>query len=174
MRNRPDRRLPRHGAALLLTLLAAGGFEAGAGGLRTWEVQRPAGVRRSALAFRLVVDKPRPGTLKLQGLDGKPVLLSPEAVVTQADVTKAEVLEIPQWRADQPTHYVIYLYFTPDAAHRLRRFTGDHTGSSLAIVLDGGILMTPIIQSMVESPAMIEGGYYTREAATRVAEKLAP
>ncbi len=102
------------------------------------------------------------------------MILSSEAVVTQDDITKAEVLEIPQWRADEPTQYVIYLYFKPDAAHRLGQFTRANLGRSLAIVVDGRVVMAAIITSAIESPAMIEGRYYTHAGATRIAEQLAP
>jgi preprotein translocase subunit SecD len=174
MRTRPDWRLLRPSAALLLALLAAGGSAAQASSFQTWEVHRPASVKRSPLAFRLVHDQPGPGTLKLQGSDGKPVILSPKAILTQDDITKVEVVEIPQWRQDQPAQYVIYLYFKPDAAQRFRQFTLDHMGNSLAVVMDGSIFMTVTINSPIESPAMIEGRYYTRADATRAAERLAP
>jgi preprotein translocase subunit SecD len=174
MRTDSDWRLPRLGAALLLALLATGGSAALAGDFQTWEVHRPAGVARSSLAFRLVQAQPGPGTLKLQGSDGKPVILSSEAVLTQDDITKVEVIEIPQWRADVPAHYAIYLYFKPEAAQRFKKFTGDHLGKTVAFVIDGSVFMTVIINSPIESPAMIEGSYYTRASATRVAEQLAP
>lgn len=175
MRNRSEWHRLCRCAALVLALLAAGGSAAcGAGDLRSWEAHRPAGVARSALAFRLVLDQPGPGTLTMQGPDGTPLILSSNAVVTQADITKAEVLEIPQWREDQPTHYVINLYFKPDAARRLGQFTREHVGHSLAIIVGGKVLMAPNIQTAIESPAMIDGRYDTRAAAMRVAEQLAP
>jgi preprotein translocase subunit SecD len=174
MRNRPARHFLRHGAALFLALLAAGSSGAYAGGLPSWEVHRPAGVKRSALAFRLVLDQPGPGTLKLKGPDGTPRLLSSTTVLNQNDITKVEVMEIPKWRDDQPAHYVINLYFKPDAAHRLGQVTRDNVGHFLAVVVDGRILMALIINSSIESPAMIEGDYYTRADATRAAEQLAP
>jgi preprotein translocase subunit SecD len=174
MRNRSDWHRFRRVALLLSALLAAFSSAACAGDLQAWEAHRPAGAPRSSLAFRLVLDEPGPGTLKLTGPGGTPLILSSDTVVTQADITKAEVVEIPQWREDQPTHYVINLYFKPDAAHRLGQFTRDHVGRSLAIVVDGNILMVPNIMSAIESPAMIDGRYSTRADAMRVAEQLAP
>ena len=131
MRNRSDWHRFRRVPLLLSALLAAFSSAACAGDLQTWEAHRPAGALRSSLAFRLVLDEPGPGTLKLTGPDGAPLILSSDTVVTQADVTKAEVVEIPQWREDQPTHYVINLYFKPDAAHRLGQFTRDHVRGCL-------------------------------------------
>ncbi len=174
MRTRFDRYLPRLGAALLLALLTVGAALAQGGSLRSWEVHRPAGKARSSLAFRLVQTHPGPGTLKLQGPDGKPLIVSAQAILTQDDITKVEVLEIPQWREDVVTQYAIYLYFKPDAANRLKKFTGDHMGSLLAVVVDGTVLMTPVIHTSIDSPAMIEAGYGTRSDATRVAQRLAP
>jgi preprotein translocase subunit SecD len=95
-------------------------------------------------------------------------------VLDQHDITKVEVMEVPKWREDQPAYYVINLYFKPDAAKRLGQVTRDNVGHFLAIVVDGKILMAPIINSSIESPAMIEGHYYTRADATRAAEQLAP
>jgi preprotein translocase subunit SecD len=174
MRAHPDWRLLLPCAVLLLALLAASGPAGGASDFKTWEVHRPAGVSRSSLAIRLVQDQPGPDTLKLQGTDGKPVILSPEAILAQDDITKVEVIEVPQWREDVPAHYAIYLYFKPDAAQRFKQFTRDHLGKTLAVVIDGKVFMKAIINSPIESPAMIEGTYYTLADATQVAEQLAP
>lgn len=68
MRTPSRRSLLRHGIVLCsFAFLAAAGSGVCAGEFRTWEVQRPAGMKRSSLAFRLVLDQPGPGTLKLQG-----------------------------------------------------------------------------------------------------------
>jgi len=174
MRPRFDWYLPRLGAALLLALLTAGAALAQGGSLPSWKVHRPAGVARSSLAFRLVQTQPGPGTLKLQGPGGEPLIVSAQAILTQDDITQVEVLEIPRWRKDVVTQYVVNLYFKPDAARRFKKFTGDHMGSILAVVVDGTVLMTPLIQTPIESPAMIQAGYGTRADATRVAERLAP
>ncbi len=174
MRAHPDWRLLRPCAVLLLALLAAGGSAGGASSFKTWEIHRPAGVSRSSLVFRLVQDQPGPGSLKLQGDDGKPVILSPKAILTQDDITKVEVIEVPKWREDVSVQYAIYLYFKPDAAQRFKQFTLDNMGKLLAVVIDGKVFMRAAITSPIESPAMIEGTYYTLAGATRVAEQLAP
>jgi preprotein translocase subunit SecD len=166
--------LRRHGAALLLALLTAGASAVCAGVLPSWEVHRPAGVKRSSLAFRLVLDHPGPGTQTLKGPDGTPRILSSTVVVSQNDITKVEVLEVPKWREDRPAQFVINLYFKPDAAHRVHQVTLDNMGHLMAIVIDGRIIMAPRINGPIDSTAMIEGNYSTRAEATRVAEQLAP
>jgi hypothetical protein len=133
-----------------------------------WQVQRPAGVPQASVAFRLVVDQSAPGTIELQGPDGKPLMLAAETVLTQRDITKVEV-----GSALTPPYFQIYLHFSPDAAQRLHQLSSHNILRRLAIVVDRRVLIAATIHSTLDSPVLIEGAY-TRADAIRMAERLAP
>jgi preprotein translocase subunit SecD len=186
----PERRLPLHRlAASAFVLLALAGFSRTAppvpaspapaveddkatDDLRPVEVRRPKEMQRATLAFRLVLDEPIPGSQKLAEPEtGQLLILSPKALVTESDILKTEV----GWDGLYPSmdYYMINVYFKPDAAQRLQEFSRAHLGDRLAIVIDGHILIAPRLNGPFSSEIMLQG-QFTREAATRLAEQLAP
>lgn len=136
--------------------------------LRPWPVTRPATVPRSSLEFRLVLDQAGAGTATLRGPEGTSLILAPDAVITQRDITRVEV-----GRGLYGPDYVVYVHFTPDAAQRLLYLSRDNTGRRLACVISDRIFMAPKITGAVSSPILIQGTY-TQEEATQMAERLAP
>ncbi|HEY0511114.1 MAG TPA: hypothetical protein VGH73_04380 [Thermoanaerobaculia bacterium] len=133
-----------------------------------WDVQRPAGVARSTLEFRLVLDAPEPDSLQLPDPQGETLLLSSKTVVTQNDILKTAVVV-----ASAVVDFGVYVYFTPEAAQRMQAVSRANVGHRIAIVMDGHVFMAPVMNSEIGSPALIEGRY-TRAEAQRVAEWLAP
>jgi preprotein translocase subunit SecD len=133
-------------------------------------VQRPSGVPRSTLEFRLVLDAAEPGGIELPDpdADGKVLALSPQTVATQSDIAKTAVIQ-----SATPEYFGVYVYFTSEAAQRMREVSRDNVGHRMAIVLNGQVFMAPYMQSMFDSPVLIQGSY-TREQATHLAEQLAP
>jgi preprotein translocase subunit SecD len=130
--------------------------------------QPPAGASRSALELRLVLDEPAPGSFELTDEAGKTLILSPDAVVTERDIVMAEVVHSATLGASS-----VSVHFSPEAAERLRKVSGENVGRRMAFVLDGKIFMAPFIRSTFASPVLIDS-YYSREEAKRVAERLAP
>jgi preprotein translocase subunit SecD len=145
--------------------------------LRPVAVRRPPGVSRVSLEFRLVVDRPGPGTVELKGPEGTPLILASEILVREGDITKAEVgpaLESVEFEPQlKIPFYVVHLHFTPAATERLHRASQANVGHRMAIVIDGRILMAPTLHSTVDSPLLIEARY-ARGEAVRIAERLAP
>jgi preprotein translocase subunit SecD len=70
-------------------------------------------------------------------------------------------------------HYGVTLFFTPQAAQRLHDATEHNLGRQMAVLLNGFVVIAPRIQSLLGPSARISGTY-TREAATKLAEQLAP
>lgn len=85
-------------------------------------------------------------------------LLNSRPVIDAADVRSAR----REWgRHGVPAVSVV---FTKPAAARLRRFTAAHEGRRLAIVLDGKVVMAPVIRKEISDQALIEGGFSEQEA----------
>lgn len=127
-----------------------------------------AGAPRSALELRLVLDEPAPGSFELTDEAGKTLILSPDAVVTERDIVKAEVVSSASLGA-----FSVNLHFSPEAAERMHKVSGENVGRRMAFVLDGKIFMAPFVRSTFSSPVLIDN-YYSREEAERVAKRLAP
>ena len=154
--------------AVLLALASCRSSEPQPKVIGTLDAQPPAGAPRSALEIRLVLDEPAPGSFELTDKTGKTLILSPDAVATERDIVKAEVVSSATLGA-----FSVNLHFSPEAAERMRKVSGENIGGRVAVVLDGKIFMAPFIRSTFSSPVLIDN-YYSREEAERVAERLAP
>jgi hypothetical protein len=146
--------------------------------LRPVQVQRPSGMARSSLEFRLVVRHAGPGTIGLPEPNGTPLVLASPPVLTEHDITKTEVgpaLETLErfWKGLGPLYYVVELHLTPEGARRLHKVSNDNLGGRMALVVAGRISLVFFMHTTVDSPVLIEGSY-TCEDATRLAGRLAP
>ena len=59
----------------------------------------------------------------------------------------------------------------PAASERLRVATSGHLGRPLAILIDGRVIVAPVVRSPIERAAVISGSF-TKAEATRIAEGL--
>ena len=137
-------------------------------GTQPVRVERPAGVARSAVQFRGASGDSVAGSEVLPGPDGASLALAPQAVLTESDITAVEVgpgVIEPRW--------VVYLHVTPQAADRLRQVSLENVGRTMAIVIDGEVVLDPEIRAELPSPFVIDGEY-SREEAMRMAERMAP
>lgn len=103
--------------------------------------------------------------------EGETVYLAGDVIVTERDVTEAHVTLGPDL-----VHYAVTLHFSEAAAARLERVTTSADGRfdiRLALVVNGQVLAAPRVMSRLSDSAMLSG-QYTRAAATRLAEQLAP
>ncbi|HVR96300.1 MAG TPA: hypothetical protein VMW27_06790 [Thermoanaerobaculia bacterium] len=133
-----------------------------------WDVQRPSGAPSSTLELRLVLDEPVSGSIELPAPEGETLVLAPEAVVTQGDIVKTAI-----GLSAIPESYAVYVYFTPEAAQRMQEVSRANIGRRMAFVLDGQVFLVAVMHATVNSPILVEDDY-SREEATRVAERLAP
>ncbi len=136
---------------------------------RTAAVQRPAGAPRASFELRLVFDEPASTPLAaITDDDGHAVFVSRDVVLTDADVTAVEV-----GLDSDDEHYAITLHFKPEGAQRLHQVTSANVGKRLAVIVDHHLLMTPRIMAPLDSTVVITR-QYSKAAATRLAEQLAP
>lgn len=69
-----------------------------------------------------------------------------------------------QAQVDQFGQWQVIVGFTPQGGQLMEFYTASHIGEPLAIVLDGRVYSTPIIQAALNSEAVIQGGYEEVEA----------
>jgi bla regulator protein blaR1 len=120
----------------------------------------------TSLEIRLAELQPGPG-LREAALDsGQRIYMRPEAVVTGADVTRADIV-------DAGGRYSISVAFGVAASNRLAEATQVHLGKPIAIVLDGKVIAAPTVRSMIRGSAVITGDF-TRTDAERIASGLRP
>jgi preprotein translocase subunit SecD len=152
---------PRRSIALLACITLVACKEA--------KVHRPAGAPRSTLAFCIANESPAfPGQTPVVVPTNKMTLyLAPAAVVTNADIRAVELAE------NQYGSTVIDITISPEAARRMHDVTSESIGKHMAILIDGKVVMTPRITSVIDDRVRIEAGY-THAQAAAIAERLAP
>lgn len=75
-------------------------------------------------------------------------------------------------RQDQVGKFVIEFALKPDAKDLFAKYTSTHIGQVLAIVLDGRVISTPVIQSAITDGAGVITGNFTEESANALAIQL--
>ncbi len=70
-----------------------------------------------------------------------------------------------------PRYYQVHFEFKPQVAAAFRRFTAQHIGKPMPIVLNGEIISAPVIKSAIPGRGVIEGNF-TGEEAQRLAVLL--
>ena len=108
--------------------------------------------------------RPRPGCAQWRSPGDRTIYLHPETVVTNSDIAHAEVVQV-----DATPAFSVAMRFTTEGATKMRRATEGHIGRPLAILLDGVVVMAPVIRSPVDTEASITGTYTRPEAEKIVA-----
>lgn len=118
--------------------------------------------------MRLAEENPAPGLHVAQDVgSGRLVYLHPEGVVSNDDLSSAWVID------DGSPQVSVGVEFLASGAERMREATAQHRGRPVAILIDGVVVMAPIVRSPISESAVITGSF-TREAATRIAEGMVP
>lgn len=115
------------------------------------------------LYLRAVVDKDAGGAVQMKNEDGQEVYVSTKAIITPDDVKSAKVVD-----GDDA---VISFVFTESGQKKLGEATRTLIGKKLAIIIDGKLLSTPVVQSEFSTGANITGNF-TREWAEGVVERV--
>lgn len=90
-----------------------------------------------------------------------------ETVVTGADVRNAVASD-----SGSEMGWQVNFEFTPDAGEAMVDFSGSHIGEPIAIVLDGRVLTTPVIQQAFGDGGVVITSNFTEEEARRLALQL--
>lgn len=112
---------------------------------------------------RLAEDKPSPGLQQVQ-ISGseQPLYLRQEVIVTNSDIASARVLP-----GNAPGQYAIEVEFSASGAARMRQATAGHIGKHVAILIDGQVVMAPLLRSPISTSALVTGSF-TKAGAERI------
>src|SRR2546425_7689021 len=115
---------------------------------------------------RLAENQPVPGLVVAQvGHTGRLIYLHPEIVLNNDDIAQSWVSH------DGPDRFSVSVQLLQGGAERMRQATTAHLGRPMAILLDGKVVMTPVVRSPITDSAMITGKF-TRAEAERIADGL--
>jgi hypothetical protein len=108
---------------------------------------------------RLGEDKPAPGLreARVSGSD-RSVYLHDEVIVNNSDIAAARVV-----LGGGPSRYSISIEFNASGAEKIRAATGNHIGKPVAILLDGQVVMTPVVWVPIGASAVITGNFTKAE-----------
>jgi preprotein translocase subunit SecD len=117
---------------------------------------------------RLAEDHPVPGLVVARVHDsGSLIYLHPEAIVGNEDVGQS-------WVSDAGTAgFMVTVQLLPPGSERMRQATEAHLGRPVAVLIDGEVVMAPVVRSSITDMAQISGSF-TRAEAERIARGIAP
>ena len=115
---------------------------------------------------RLAEDTAIPGLVVAQVSDsGRVIYLHPEIVVGNDDIAQSWVSQ------DGPDRFNVAVQLLPSGADRMRQATAMHVGRPVAILIDGSVVMAPVVRSPISDSAVITGNF-TRAEAERIADGM--
>ena len=114
---------------------------------------------------RLAEDQPAPGLreLRVSGTD-RSIYLHDEVVVTNSDISSARAISAR-------SGYDVFVEFNASGAEKMRVATGEHIGKPVAILLDGQVVMAPVLRSPINTSAEIDGNL-TKSDAERIVKGI--
>jgi hypothetical protein len=142
------------GLAVALALVIAG-----VAGMGLWPGR---GTVEAAIRFevRLAEDQPAPGLFAARVAGSEQIVfLHPETVVTNDDIVRSAVVA-----GDVSSRFNISVQFDADGAQKMQQATANHIGRPVAILIDGDVVMAPVLRSPIGASAMITGNYARSEA----------
>ena len=135
-------------------------------GSRGWSLF--VGDLRAAVRFevRLAEDMPATGLreVKVSGSE-RSIYLHDEVVVSNSDIAAARLVQ------GSPAHYSVGIEFNVSGAEKIRAATGGHIGKPVAILLDGQVVMAPVVRASLGASAVITGNF-TKAQAERIVEGI--
>jgi hypothetical protein len=153
------RRVIANAIVVALTLGAVGA------GIRYW----PRGVADvfAAVRFevRLAEDRPADG-LRPATIAGRTIYLHPEPVVTNEDIVDAQLVP-----GEGPSPFSISVTFSPAGSEKMARASKGHVGRPVAILIDGVVVMAPVLRDPVMTSALVTGPF-TKAEAERVVQGI--
>lgn len=121
--------------------------------------------------IRLAEDQPGPGLseVKLPGTDRSDgsIYLHDEAVVTNSDISTVRALQVGD-------KYSLSIQFNAAGAKKMHDATANHIGKPIAILLDGQVVMTPVVREPVDASVEITDSFTKDQVEKVVKGILAP
>jgi hypothetical protein len=153
----PPRRFRAPVAVLAVVAVIVTGV---AGGFQIWS--HGAATLQAAVRFEMRLAEDHPGAglreVRAAGSD-RAVYLHDEVIVTNADIARSRIVP-----GDGPSHFNIAVEFNAAGAQKMQQATADHVGRPVAVLIDGEIVMAPILRAAISTSALITGDYSRAEA----------
>jgi preprotein translocase subunit SecD len=86
------------------------------------------------------------------------VYLHPEAIATNDDVERAEVV------AGEGGRFSIAVRFTPSGAQKMERATSAAVGKRLAVLIDGQVVADPVVRGPIGASGVLTGNFSRADA----------
>jgi hypothetical protein len=87
------------------------------------------------------------------------VYVHEEVIVTNCDIAQSRLV-----KGDDPSRFGVGVEFNAAGARKMREATANHVGRPLAILIDGDVVMAPVLRSPITTSALISGDYTQAEA----------
>lgn len=128
---------------------------------------------RAKVEFRLAEETPGDGLVEMTDAStGKKLYMHKEAVITNEHIAKAEAVQASYATDDTWTATV---FFAKEGTRRIAEATGNNIGKALGIVVDGKLIMAPIIMVKIEIDTVsIGSSLQSKEEAISLAKKIYP
>jgi hypothetical protein len=140
----------------LAALILVGIFAVGARG------PAGSGTVHAAVRFEVRLAETQPGAglreVRVPGSD-RVIYLHDEVVVTNDDIEHCAAVS-----GSGASRFNIGVEFNAAGAEKMRRATLEHEGRPVAILIDGEVVMAPVIRSPISRSAVINGDYSKAEA----------
>lgn len=150
----------------LAATLAAAVIGVAALGYLLWVHGTTAVLAAVRFEVRLAEDRPVAGLVVAQVPDsGRLIYLHPEIVVSNEDIAQSWVVD------DGSGRFGVAVELLPFGAERMRQATEAHVGRPMAVLVDGRVVMAPVVRSPISGSAVITGNF-TRADAERIAEGI--
>jgi hypothetical protein len=94
---------------------------------------------------------------------GRRLYLHPEVIVTNSDILQAEVVQ-----GSSASTFNIATTFSAAGGAKMLQATRNHLGRPVAILLDGEVVMAPVVRAPINTAGVISGDF-TRAEADRIA-----
>ena len=89
----------------------------------------------------------------------------------QPIVANRDILTARMVPGSKPGTYGVELTFTAEGAEKMRQATEAHIGQHLELLVDGNVVIAPVIRSVISTAATISGDY-TQAEAMRIVDGL--
>jgi len=125
---------------------------------------------RVQIEFRLAESSPSEGLQEVSiESTAEKLYLYKDIIISNNDIIAARA--IPSYTINR---FDIEIDFSEEAAQRISRITTENIGKKLAILIDGKVIVAPILRSTISRKAVLAGNApsFTKEEADELARKI--
>lgn len=88
--------------------------------------------------------------------------LHSEVIVDNGDIGTARTIP-----GRNPSQYAVELKFYGSGTEKMRKASGNHIGKPVAIIIDGRVVVAPVVRSPIGDSALVTG-HFTKAEAERI------